>query len=370
MAPGAPLPARLQRRVPPIGQYSRVSFVFSIAMLAVVTMVWSYPAQAVVWPLLGGRVRSAMPGCDGRGRVLVAFGAHTDDAIVQDELERISQSAASLTCPPHDVALFVDGAHSYTRLRHPSRGATVHVPFGALLKNGSAAFRGFVSHQLLMASVPGFLREDKTYESVWIIEEDSRFAGGNWSQLFASFNSSSADLVAHARKTNRGMASLMAVARVSTRLFRAVSAELANLEARDKKLSTARSTSARKTIHGAFIYGLCQRARWCKFQRIEPDWLAVFRAKCPWSAEMFAQLAPGWPLSGHGRIFHPVKVRARMSGRDFKRFRCATQFQRENVPRALFAHDRSSSERNPRHTRPSALRPRLNSTSGSLATMT
>lgn len=292
------------------------------------------------WPLLGDRVRVAHSSCSGRGRVLVAFGAHTDDQFVQDELMRIVKSAATFSCPPHDVALFVDASREYSTLNH---SLTIRVPFSKLLKNGNAAFRAFVSHQLLMASVPNFVRKDKKYEAVWIVEEDSRFSG-DWAHLFGAFNDSSADLVAHARKTNRGTASLMAVARVSTRLFRSVSSELDNLDARDKKLPEARPTASRKTIHGAFIYGLCQRLKWCKFQNLDKEWLAVFRAKCPWSAHMYTHLASRWPSSSaagrpvrQGRIFHPVKVHARLSGRDFKRYRCSSQFQRENVPKFFYA---------------------------------
>lgn len=313
-----------------------------------------------LWLVVGGaaaqhtshsRFRAAMPACSERGRVLVAFGAHTDDEAVQRELRRITYSAKSFDCPPHDVALFLDASRQYATLRHPlgDDGLTVRVPFTKLLKNGTAAFRAFVSHQLLMASLPAFLHHDKKYESVWVIEEDSRFAGGEWAQLFSSFNGSYADLIAYSRRTSRGTASLMAVARVSTRLFRAVRAELANLDARDRHSPDARPSAARKTIHGAFIYSLCQRAKWCRFERIDKDWLAVFRAKCPWSTKMFSDLAPDWPLAaaGHGRIFHPVKVHARFSHRDFKRFKCSTQFQKENVPNLYFAS--SSSERTSGH---------------------
>lgn len=313
-------------------------------------MLWHWLAVgAAAHHSSNSRIHAATPACSGRGRVLVAFGAHTDDETVQRELRRITFSATSFECPPHDVALFLDASRQYATLRHPlgNDGLTVRVPFTKLLKNGTAAFRAFVSHQLLMASLPAFLRDDKTYESVWVIEEDSRFAGGEWAQLFGSFNGSHADLVANARRTSRGTASLMAVARVSTRLFRAVRAELANLDARDRKSPDARPSAARKTIHGAFIYGLCQRAKWCRFERIDKDWLAVFRAKCPWSTKMFTELAPAWPLAvaGHGRIFHPVKVHARFSHRDFKRFKCSTQFQKENVPKSYFSS--SSSERHP-----------------------
>lgn len=300
------------------------------------------------WPLLSnGRIRVA-DGCSARGRVLIAFGAHTDDKAVQGELTRLVRSAASVTCPPHDVALFVDAARKYKVLNHST---TVRVPFAKLVNNGSAAFRAFVSHQLLMAAVPHYLRHDRTYESAWIVEEDSRFAGGEWAELFAAHNSS-ADLVAHVRRTNRGTASLMAVSRVSTRLFRAVYAELANLAA-------GRPTASRKTIHGAFIYGLCQRSKWCKFERIPKARLAVFRAKCPWSIAMFDKLAPLLAPS-KGRIFHPVKVHAPMKGRDFKRFNCKKQFDSDKAlpDRPTFAGATSketpSSELQQRRPQPTA----------------
>ena len=48
------------------------------------------------------RVRAAA-GCATRGRVLIAFGAHTDEREVQSELEKIHRGAQSILCPPHDV---------------------------------------------------------------------------------------------------------------------------------------------------------------------------------------------------------------------------------------------------------------------------
>ena len=49
------------------------------------------------------RHRPARPHCATRGRQMVAFGAHTDAPFVQNELERLVESARAFDCPPTDV---------------------------------------------------------------------------------------------------------------------------------------------------------------------------------------------------------------------------------------------------------------------------
>ena len=86
----------------------------------------------------------------------------------------------------------------------------------------------------------------------------------------------------------------------------------------------------RRRIHGAFTYQLCRGRRWCEFSPIGADWLGIYRAKCAWSGKRFDRLAPDWRNpTGHGLIFHPVKLDAATSGREFKRFNCAKQFEKE-----------------------------------------
>jgi len=263
---------------------------------------------------------------------MVAVGAHSDEKVVQKEIERIGYSVSAMA-PCYELVMFVDSSRTYKILQHPdANGKIVYYPFAKMLKNSSVAFRAFVSHQLLMAAVPDFPK--KGFRHIWVIEEDSRYAGGNWSEVFNFFDKSTADLVAYSRKTNRGLAALMAVARVSTKLFQAVSNAIKNLAARDAHAPDAKPTSLRKNIHGAFIFGLCKRASWCKYQRIESEWLAIFRAKCPWSARIFAERSLTWPVHpNHGHIYHPVKPHPVTHGRDFKRFHCKQQFIKEGVPK-------------------------------------
>ena len=111
---------------------------------------------------------------------------------MQHELTNVAAAADAMSrgCPAHDVALFVDASKQYGVLRHPTNGTTVRVPFAHLKKNASAATRAFVSHQLLMASLPAYVAEDKRYDYVWVIEEDAKLAQGSWDQLFRKFNSS------------------------------------------------------------------------------------------------------------------------------------------------------------------------------------
>lgn len=109
---------------------------------------------------------------------MVAVGAHTDEASVQSEIERIYAGAQRLPC--YELVLFVDAARRYDVLRHPGDGVTVRFPLAKALRNGTAAYRTFVSHQLLMAALPAYVarhRRKHAYESVWVIEEDSRFSG-------------------------------------------------------------------------------------------------------------------------------------------------------------------------------------------------
>ena len=257
--------------------------------------------------------------CASRGRTLIAFGAHTDEQFVQKELTNIVDAADAMSrgCPAHDVALFVDAAKDYSVLKHPANGTTVRVPFALLKKNASAATRAFVSHQLLMASLPAYVAEDKRYDYVWVIEEDAKLAQGSWDQLFRKFNSSQADLIAHIRRTRNGMAALLPVARLSTRLIRAIVHDLAR-------------PGVRRKIHGAFSYQLCRGRSWCATEAIPRDWLAVYRAKCAWSGAKFERDAATWfnPTS-HGLLYHPVKLNAPTSGRDFKRYNCAKTFAKE-----------------------------------------
>ena len=57
---------------------------------------------------------------------------------------------------------------------------------------------------------------------------------------------------------------------------------------------------------------------------------AVYRAKCAWSGAKFEKDAETWynPTS-HGLLYHPVKLNAPTSGRDFKRYNCAKTFAKE-----------------------------------------
>ena len=93
--------------------------------------------------------------CASRGRTLIAFGAHTDEQFVQNELAHIAAAADAMSrgCPRHDVALFVDAAKDYSVLKHPANGTTVRVPFARIKKNATAATRAFVSHQLLLSLI-------------------------------------------------------------------------------------------------------------------------------------------------------------------------------------------------------------------------
>ena len=225
-------------------------------------------------------------------------------------------------CPAHDVALLwmrrSDMASSGTR---PTARRSA-LPFALLKKNASAATRAFVSHQLLMASLPAYVAEDKRYDYVWVIEEDAKFAQGSWDQLFRKFNSSQADLIAHIRRTRNGMAALLPVARLSTRLIRAIRHDLARIDNRERG-------APRRKIHGAFSYQLCRGRSWCA-EAIPREWLAVYRAKCAWSGAKFEKDAETWfnPTS-HGLLYHPVKLHAPTSGRDFKRYNCAKTFAKE-----------------------------------------
>jgi len=256
---------------------------------------------------------------------MVAFGAHTDAPFVQNELERLVESARAFDCPPTDVVLFVDGSKTYETLRHPlgDAGVTVRVPFRKLLRNGTGAFRAFVSHQLLMAALPTYVARDKVYEHVWIVEEDAKFVGGPWRQLWEKHNASDADLVAYARPTRNGRAALLPVARLSTRLLRAIVTDLERIDAKAPR-------APRRRIHGAFTYQLCRGRKWCGVEAIGSDWLGIYRAKCAWSGKRFDRLAPAWHNpTGHGLIFHPVKLDAATSGREFRHFNCAKQFEKE-----------------------------------------
>ena len=254
--------------------------------------------------------------CASRGRTLIAFGAHTDEQFVQHELRNIVDAADAMSrgCPRHDVALFVDASKQYDVLRS---NTTIRVPFARIKKNATAATRAFVSHQLLMASLPAYVAEDKRYDYVWVIEEDAKLAQGSWDQLFRKFNRSEADLIAHIRRTRNGMAALLPVARLSTRLIRAIVHDLAR-------------PGVRRKIHGAFSYQLCRGRSWCATEAIPRDWLAVYRAKCAWSGAKFERDAATWfnPTS-HGLLYHPVKLNAPTSGRDFKRYNCAKTFAKE-----------------------------------------
>ena len=113
---------------------------------------------------------------------MIAFGAHTDESFVQHELTSINAAADAMSrgCPAHDVALFVDASKRYGVLRHPTNGTTIRVPFARIKKNATAATRAFVSHQLLMASLPAYVAEDERYDYVWVIEEDAKLAQGSW----------------------------------------------------------------------------------------------------------------------------------------------------------------------------------------------
>ena len=55
---------------------------------------------------------AAAANCARRGRTLIAFGAHTDEQFVQNELISIETAADAMSkgCPQHDVALFVDAS--------------------------------------------------------------------------------------------------------------------------------------------------------------------------------------------------------------------------------------------------------------------
>ncbi len=260
--------------------------------------------------------------CASRGRTLIAFGAHTDEQFVQHELRNIVDAADAMSrgCPRHDVALFVDASKQYDVLRS---NTTIRVPFARIKKNATAATRAFVSHQLLMASLPAYVAEDKRYDYVWVIEEDAKLAQGSWDQLFRKFNRSEADLIAHVRRTRNGMAALLPVARLSTRLVRAIRHDLARIDNRERG-------APRRKIHGAFSYQLCRGRSWCATEAIPRDWLAVYRAKCAWSGAKFERDAATWfnPTS-HGLLYHPVKLNAPTSGRDFKRYNCAKTFAKE-----------------------------------------
>ena len=113
------------------------------------------------------------------------------------------------------------------------------------------------------------------------------------------------------------MAALLPVARLSTRLIRAIVHDLAR-------------PGVRRKIHGAFSYQLCRGRSWCATEAIPRDWLAVYRAKCAWSGAKFERDAATWfnPTS-HGLLYHPVKLNAPTSGRDFKRYNCAKTFAKE-----------------------------------------
>jgi len=273
------------------------------------------------------------------------MGAHTDDARVQAVLEQLVEAAASFRCPRHDVALFVDGTKSYTVLRHDAW--TTRVSLQDVLRNGSAAVRAFVSHQLLMASLPQLLAQETVYDRVWVVEEDARFSGPGWQQLFGAFNESTADLVAHVRKTNRGQAALLPVARISARLFKAVHLELEAIDARERG-APGTPTKTKKTIHGAFIYQLCKRKSWCNVDVLPREWIGVYRAKCAWSTQIYDVVAPGFNAAEtHGRVFHPVKVDPPFRGREFVQFKCRDQFAKEGVPKELVVDHRKAKPKPP-----------------------
>ena len=153
--------------------------------------------------------------------------------------------------------------------------------------------------------------------------KDAKLAQGSWDQLFRKFNRSEADLIAHIRRTRNGMAALLPVARLSTRLIRAIRHDLARIDNRERG-------APRRRIHGAFSYQLCRGRSWCATEAIPREWLAVYRAKCAWSGAKFEKDAETWfnPTS-HGLLYHPVKLHAPTSGRDFKRYNCAKTFAKE-----------------------------------------
>ena len=120
------------------------------------------------------------------------------------------------------------------------------------------------------------------------------------------------------------------MARLSSRLLASVSAEL-------RKIDSDAPGAMKKTIHGAFTYALCSKARWCRHEQLPEEWLGIFRAKCAWSSRMYEHVEPRWPArpATHGQIFHPVKVHPKLNGREFKRFKCAERFRKEGIPDAL-----------------------------------
>ena len=233
---------------------------------------------------------------------------------MQHELSNIVDAADAMSrgCPAHDVALFVDAAKQYGVLRHPTNGTTVRVPFARIKKNATAATRAFVSHQLLMASLPAYVAEDKRYDYVWVIEEDAKLAQGSWDQLFRKFNSSQADLIAHIRRTRNGMAAL--------RPSRASRRDSYEPYAATSRESTIANEARRGEDPRRLLVPAVPRAELVRDQAIPREWLAVYRAKCAWSGAKFEKDAETWfnPTS-HGLLYHPVKLHAPTSGRDFKR---------------------------------------------------
>ena len=97
-----------------------------------------------------------------------------------------------------------------------------------------------------------------------------------------------------------------------------------------EKIAAGAKGSRKKTIHGAFTYQMCAGAKWCSYAAIPDEWFGPYRAKCAWSGARFDDLAPRWRNpTGHGKVFHPVKLRAPTSGRDFRHFRCKELFAKE-----------------------------------------
>ena len=149
------------------------------------------------------------------------------------------------------------------------------------------------------------------YDYVWVIEEDANSSQGSWDQLFRKFNGSPADLIAHIRRTRNGMAALETSARLSTRLIRAIRRDLARIDNRERG-------APRREDPRRLLLSLCSLRSWCATRRSRVEWLAVYRAKCAWSGAKFEKDAETWfnPTS-HGLLYHPVKLHAPTSGRDF-----------------------------------------------------
>ena len=132
-------------------------------------------------------------------------------------------------------------------------------------------------------------RVDSAAAATWIIP---------WNESYAS---------RYARPTRNGRAALLPVARLSTRLLRAIVTDLERIDAKAPG-------APRRRIHGAFTYQLCRGRKWCGVEAIGSDWLGIYRAKCAWSGKRFDRLAPAWHNpTGHGLIFHPVKLDAATS---------------------------------------------------------